>query len=114
MVFVTQRMFETSEGTLTLTISRQEDSDPPAYAYEITTQSGSEPHSQIIYGADDMQALLLCLAAAGDYVKRFHPDASFLGIPGAGLLETSLDVSGEWRAEATMPLPQENSTNHPG
>ena len=51
-----------------------------------------------------MQALLLCLAASGDYISRFHPEASFLGLDSSGLLQTDIDVEGEWRVQASMPL----------
>lgn len=104
-VFV-ERIFETPDGELKLVVQAAHTPDVASFVYEIFTVDGI-CQSQAIYGADTMQALLLCLAASGDYIRRFHPRASFLGLDGSGLLQTNFDVEGEWRAEASMPLPSE-------
>lgn len=100
---VAERIFETSDGDLKLEIKAAHTPDVASFIYEISTASGN-CETQTIYGADTMQALLLCLAASGDYIRRFHPEASFLGLESSGLLQTNIDVEGEWRAEASMPL----------
>lgn len=101
---VAERIFETGDGDLKLEIKAAHTPDVASFTYVISTASGN-CETQTIYGADTMQALLLCLAASGDYIRRFHPEASFLGLEGSGLLQTNVNVEGEWRAEATMPLP---------
>lgn len=106
MTVVAERVLETPDGDLKIEIQAAHTPDVASFTYEISTASGN-CESQTIYGADTMQALLLCLAASGDYIRRFHPEASFLGLDSSGLLQTDIDVEGEWHVEASMPLPTE-------
>ncbi|WOF21469.1 hypothetical protein N8K70_08645 [Microbacterium betulae] len=97
------RSLESSDfGTIELRITREDD-EVPAFAYTIQNTDGRVDESFTAYGEDDVQALLFCLTAAGDYFARFVPDASFVELGITGLPVTATRAEGEWRAEVVTP-----------
>ena len=61
---------------MTLEISASTHSAPSA-TYAFTRSDGSELARVTTFGVDTVQALMFCLTAAGDYLKRYVPSASF-------------------------------------
>lgn len=99
---VASREFTTDGGPLTLNILASADGSP-SFGYQFLDQNGDMTESLETYGADSLQALLFCITAAGDYLQRFVPSASFADLGETALLTTDLSVSGEWRAQVSLP-----------
>lgn len=99
---VATRIFETDTGGLTLHIS-DTSADIPAFRYDFLDETGTVTDSMEVYGEDSVQALLFAVTAAGDYLQRFVPSASFLGLGVHGLLTTDLSAVDEWRADVVLP-----------
>lgn len=104
---VALREFTTDKGPLTLKILAAPDGSP-SFEYHFIDERGEVCESLVTYGVDSIQALLFCLTAAGDYLRRYVPTASFADMGVTALLVTDLSAVGEWRAQVTMPaqLPQ--------
>ncbi|ONI64244.1 hypothetical protein ALI44B_06755 [Leifsonia sp. ALI-44-B] len=102
LIVVARREFATDSGALTLEILRGDD-DAPAFAYRFTGEDGGIVETLTTFGLDDVQALLFCVTAAGDYLRRFVPSASFADLGVTGLLTTDLSASTEWRAQVSIP-----------
>ncbi|PDQ34950.1 MAG: hypothetical protein B5766_08635 [Candidatus Lumbricidophila eiseniae] len=101
-VVVASREFSTNSGDLTLRILASTE-DSPSFEYQFLDQNGEVTESLETYGADSLQALLFCITAAGDYLQRFVPTASFADLGVTALLTTDLSASGEWRAQVSIP-----------
>jgi hypothetical protein len=99
---VARRTFTTDSGVLTLEILRGDD-DAPAFAYRFFGEDGGIVETLTTFGVDDLQALLFCVTAAGDYLRRFVPSASFADLGVTGLLTTDLSAPSEWRAQVSIP-----------
>lgn len=101
-LIVASRVFSTDSGGLTLNILASTDGSP-AFTYEFLDQNGELEESLETFGVDTLQALLFCITAAGDYLKRYEPTASFAELGVTAMLTTDLSASNEWRAEVSMP-----------
>lgn len=99
---IASREFTTNDGPLTLEILASADGSP-SFGYQFLNQNGEMTESLETYGVDSLQALLFCITAAGDYLQRFVPSASFADLGATALLTTDLSVSGEWRAQVSLP-----------
>ncbi|MBF4459384.1 hypothetical protein [Pseudoclavibacter sp. VKM Ac-2867] len=99
---VATREFETDAGILRLEVIPK-GGDAPAFKYRILNSNGDEIESLEVYGADSVQALLFCLTAAGDYLQRYVPSASFFETGVSGLPITDIGAVGEWRARISIP-----------
>lgn len=99
---IASREFTTDVGGLTLKILASADGSPSC-GYQFLDDTGQVTESLEVYGVDSLQALLFCVTAAGDYLQRFVPTASFADLGVTALLTTDLSVSDEWRAHVSMP-----------
>lgn len=99
---VVAREFETDAGVLRLDVIAIV-GDVPGFRYRILNGDGDEVESLDVYGADTVQALLFCLTAAGDYLQRYVPSASFFETGVSGLPITDVSAVGEWRAHVSIP-----------
>lgn len=99
---VASREFATDSGPLTLNILTSADGSP-SFRYEFRNEEGETIESLETYGVDSIQALLFCITAAGDYLQRYVPSASFSELGVTALLRTDLSASGEWKAHVSMP-----------
>jgi hypothetical protein len=99
---VARREFATNDGALTLEIIQGVD-DAPAFEYRFTGEDGVVVETLTAFGVDELQALLFCITAAGDYLRRYVPSASFADLGVTGLLTTDLTTSSEWRAQVSIP-----------
>lgn len=99
---VASREFASDSGVLTLRILASADG-APSFAYQLLDHTGEVMESLETYGVDSLQALLFCITAAGDYLQRFVPTASFADLGVTGLLTTDLSVVDEWKAQVSMP-----------
>ncbi|MCP3427100.1 hypothetical protein NBM05_14040 [Rothia sp. AR01] len=99
---IAARVFETGSGPLTLHILPTPD-ETPSMTYRFLDAAGDVVESLTTYGVDTVQALLFCLAAAGDRLRVLDPEASFAQTGVAGLPITELGDPVVWRAVVTMP-----------
>ena len=99
---VATRMLDTPSGTVTVVILRHR-SEAPAFEYRLVDAEGRVAASTVTYGVDSMQALLFCLAAAGDHLRAAYPDADFAELGTTSLLVTDLGRDDVWRAAVAMP-----------
>ncbi|GGM35231.1 hypothetical protein [Microbacterium saperdae] len=99
---VASRLFQTDDGDLTLQILAGGDGST-SFGYQFLNESGEVTESLDTYGADSLQALLFCITAAGDYLQRYVPSASFAELGVTAMLTTDLGAVGEWRAQVSMP-----------
>lgn len=99
---VAVREFSTDEGPLTLHILAGSDGSP-SFEYRFVDGSGELRESLVTYGADSVQALLFCITAAGDHLRRYVPTASFADLSVTAMLVTDLSAVGQWRAQVSMP-----------
>ncbi|MFE6736069.1 hypothetical protein [Microbacterium sp. NPDC057650] len=67
------------------------------FEYHLLDSSGQLMTSTALHGADEIQALTFCLAAAGDYIAKFIPSARWGAFDNAKLFVTVPDTS-PWRA----------------
>lgn len=94
---IASRTFSTEDGPLTLHILPGTGATP-SFEYRFIEVSGEVRASMVTFGADSVQALLFCLTAAGDYLAKFVPSASFADLGITGLLTTDLSENSEWHA----------------
>ncbi|MCT1922013.1 hypothetical protein M3C63_09100 [Brevibacterium luteolum] len=99
---VATRIVETATGGLTLHFS-DTTADIPTCRYDLIDETGVVTDSMEVYGEDSVQALLFAITAAGDYLQRFVPSASFVGLGTHGLLTTDLSAADQWRAHVVLP-----------
>lgn len=112
METVASRTVDTPDGPVQIVIlcvngshhAPDEDSEYAEFVYEVWTPDEKLFARQRIFGADSMQALLLCIAGCGDLLSRYYPVASCHGSDGHGLLQTDLSNGLEWRATVRMTL----------
>ncbi|MFV0372507.1 hypothetical protein [Microbacterium sp.] len=99
---VASRVFQTDSGDLTLQILGG-GGDSASFGYQFLDENRAATASLDVHGADSLQALLFCITAAGDYLQRYVPTASFADLGVSALLTTDLEAVGEWRAHVSMP-----------
>jgi hypothetical protein len=99
---VARREFRTEDGDLTLQILKGLDSST-SFSYEFLDKNGEVTASLESYGVDSLQALLFCITAAGDYLARYAPTASFADLGVTAVLTTDLTTTDVWRAQVSMP-----------
>lgn len=104
-MLVCQRTLMTNSGNWIVYISKSEDlnSSGESFTYHINDAEGKLVSSAMLHGEDSVQAILFCLTAAGDYISRFAPEASFAGLGAACLPVTDLEAKKEWRASLRIP-----------
>ena len=102
---VASRVLSTADGDITVVVQRPSspEIDLSAFEYVITNASCSTVASASFYGVDDVQALLFCLTAVGDYLTRFVPTASFAGLDVTGFPATDLSAKDAWVSSVTIP-----------
>lgn len=85
---IATRRLDTDSGVLTVEFWSTSESNPFAFEYRLIAEDGGLVDSMRFYGEDQVQALLFCLAGAGDYLDRFVSSANWLESGSHALLHT--------------------------
>ena len=104
-IAIASRTLSTEKEDLTVEIGLPtiEEGGMSKCEYRILDSSGGIRETAQFFGIDSTQVLLFCLTGVGDYLRRFEPSASFLGLPTSGFPVTDLDAKDAWTATVSLP-----------
>ena len=104
-IAIASRTLSTEKEDLTVEIGSPsiDDGGMSKCEYRILDSSGGIRETGQFFGIDSTQVLLFCLTGVGDYLRRFEPSASFVGLPTSGFPVTDLDAKDAWTATVSLP-----------